>query len=161
MFSGCTSLESAPELSATTLAENCYRYMFYNCTSLTSAPELSAKELAEGCYSNMFSGCTSLTSAPELSATTLADYCYESMFYGCSSLSSVTMLAPNDQITENRFTDWLADAGTDGNITRTLILTDQNAYKELANKSIYLPDNWKIGSEGTTVQDALGNAITE
>ena len=34
MFSGCTSLTTAPELPATTLAEDCYSYMFKNCTSL-------------------------------------------------------------------------------------------------------------------------------
>ena len=40
MFSGCTSLATAPKLPATTLANHCYGYMFENCTSLTAAPEL-------------------------------------------------------------------------------------------------------------------------
>ena len=34
MFFGCASLKTAPELPATTLADNCYAYMFQNCTSL-------------------------------------------------------------------------------------------------------------------------------
>jgi len=34
MFSGCTSLATAPALPATTLATNCYRYMFQNCSNL-------------------------------------------------------------------------------------------------------------------------------
>ena len=34
MFEGCTSLTTAPELPATTLADSCYSYMFYNCTNL-------------------------------------------------------------------------------------------------------------------------------
>ena len=34
MFYGCTSLTTAPELPATTLATNCYYYMFCNCTKL-------------------------------------------------------------------------------------------------------------------------------
>ena len=34
LFSGCTSLTTAPELPATTLASYCYRQMFSGCTSL-------------------------------------------------------------------------------------------------------------------------------
>jgi hypothetical protein len=60
MFDGCTSLTTAPELPATTLADYCYEYMFYGCTSLTTAPELPATTLNESCYENMFQGCTSL-----------------------------------------------------------------------------------------------------
>ena len=86
MFEGCTSLTTARELPAMTLAEDCYRYMFSGCTSLIEAPELPATTLAEDCYTNMFEGCTSLTTARELPATTLATGCYERMFYGCTSL---------------------------------------------------------------------------
>jgi hypothetical protein len=92
MFSGCTSLTQAPELSTTTLAEDCYEFMFYGCTSLAQAPELPATTLAEGCYSYMFSGCTSLTQAPELPATTLNGYCYNSMFKGCTGLTQALEL---------------------------------------------------------------------
>ena len=92
MFSGCTSLASAPELPATTLAEGCYGSMFSGCTSLASAPALPATTLAEGCYSSMFYGCTSLVSAPALPATTLADECYNWMFDDCTSLVSAPAL---------------------------------------------------------------------
>ena len=34
MFRGCRSLTTAPALPATTLASNCYSYMFRDCTSL-------------------------------------------------------------------------------------------------------------------------------
>lgn len=55
----------------------CYRGMFLDCTSLTTAPELPATTVADYCYYYMFSGCTSLTSAPAtLPATTLANNCY-------------------------------------------------------------------------------------
>ena len=93
MFSGCTSLKSAPKLSATTLASGCYSSMFYDCKSLTSAPTLSATTLADDCYCYMFSNCTSLKSAPTLSATTLAKSCYNGMFYGCTSLKSAPTLS--------------------------------------------------------------------
>ena len=92
MFSGCTSLTSAPSLPAETLTEGCYTRMFSGCTSLTSAPSLPAKTLAVGCYNGMFSGCTSLTSAPELPAETLAEGCYYYMFSGCTSLTSAPAL---------------------------------------------------------------------
>ena len=93
LFQGCSVLTSAPELPATTLADNCYNAMFEGCTSLKSAPKLPATTLAVGCYSNMFSDCTSLTSAPTLPATTLANYCYIGMFISCTSLTSAPTLS--------------------------------------------------------------------
>lgn len=86
LFSGCTSLTSAPQLPATTLTQYCYQYMFRNCTSLTTAPQLPATTITQGCYSNMFNGCTSLTTAPALPATTMVSSCYEGMFRNCTSL---------------------------------------------------------------------------
>ena len=92
MFRGCTSLTTSPELPATTLATGCYSYMFSGCANLTTAPNLPATTLASGCYQYMFYGCTNLTTAPELPATTLANYCYEYMFYGCTSLTTAPEL---------------------------------------------------------------------
>ena len=93
MFSGCTSLTTAPELPATTLASNCYAFMFNGCRSLTTVPKsLPATTLANGCYSSMFSGCTSLTTAPALLATTLAESCYHQMFYDCTALTTAPEL---------------------------------------------------------------------
>ena len=92
LFSGCTSLTSAPDLPAITLAEYCYSAMFYGCTSLTSAPTLPAATLVEHCYSSMFNGCSNLISAPELPAVTLAEMCYGAMFMGCTSLTSAPEL---------------------------------------------------------------------
>lgn len=86
MFEDCSSLEQAPELSATELADSCYACMFSDCTSLTQAPELPATKLAKHCYTCMFSSCTSLVSAPTLSATELAEDCYSCMFEDCTSL---------------------------------------------------------------------------
>ena len=56
----CTSLASAPVLSSTTLAMDCYNSMFYGCTSLTTAPVLPAETLYEGSYRFMFQSCSSL-----------------------------------------------------------------------------------------------------
>ena len=92
MFFGCTNLTTAPELPATTLADYCYRYMFIGCTNLTNAPELPATTLARNCYDGMFSGCTSLTTTPELPATILAESCYDGMFDGCTNLTNAPEL---------------------------------------------------------------------
>lgn len=92
MFRDCTSLTSAPELPATTLADYCYYSMFLGCASLTSAPELPATTLAEYCYYYMFTDCTSLTTTPELPATTLEYGCYYGMFRGCTGLTSTPEL---------------------------------------------------------------------
>ena len=91
MFSG-SGIVVAPELPATTLGGACYRRMFYGCTSLTEAPELPATTLVNWCYYEMFKGCTSLTTAPELPATTLAESCYYNMFSDCTSLTTAPEL---------------------------------------------------------------------
>ena len=137
-------------------------YLFKYCAVLTSAPELPATTLANQCYYGMFGGCTSLTATPELPATKLAAYCYTSMFAECTKLSTVTMLAPSDQITSctNCVVYWLYNAGTDGSVTsRTLIVTDEAAYTALKNKTNYLPTEWQIGK--CTVLDENNTAITE
>ncbi len=46
------------------------------------------------------------------------------------------MLAPSDQILGARFSEWLDNAGTDENITRTLIVKDEDAYNALEPKVI-------------------------
>jgi len=155
LFEDCTALTSVPDLPATTLAMECYDGMFRNCTSLESAPKLPATALADYCYNSMFYGCTNLTSAPELSATKLTKRCYCNMFNGCTNLSSVTMSAPSDQITVDRFTNWLNEAGIDPSVTtRTLIVKDEDAYDALVSKG-YLPaDYWQIGK--CTILDETG-----
>ena len=160
LFDGCRVLTSAPELPATSLAEYCYRGMFHGCTNLTSAPVLPATTLADACYSSMFHGCTNLTSAPKLSAEKLADACYANMFFNCKKLSTVTMLAPASEINSSSqcCSLWLAlDAGTDAS-SRTLKVQDADAYNALVDRG-YLPDNWKIGAEGTTVLNKDGGEI--
>ena len=129
-------------------------FLFQQCSVLTSAPELPATTLAEDCYQGMFWCCTNLESAPELPATTLMKNCYESMFLDCTKLSTVTMLAPSDQISEKAYCCYnlLYNAGTDKTVSsRTLKVMDADAYTALESKK-YLPDNWKKGAAGTTVK---------
>ena len=62
--------------------------MFSYCTSLTTAPELPATTLASDCYSYMFSGCTSLKRVKmNASSGSWGNY----MFYNCNSLELVDM----------------------------------------------------------------------
>ena len=156
MFRGCTSLETGPKkLPAEILAERCYSSMFSGCTSLKTVPALPATELAVGCYISMFSSCTSLVNAPALPAMTLAEKCYQGMFSSCENLSSVKMLASSDQITSEKFNNWLYKAGTKATI-RSLTLTDQTAYDALKTNSL-LPTNWQAGK--CTVNAANGSNI--
>ena len=59
MFSKAPYLVEAPALPATTLAKDCYWYMFEECP-ITNAPELPATTLVQGCYGYMFTKCGSL-----------------------------------------------------------------------------------------------------
>ena len=178
MFEGCTKLKTAPELKAMSLKKSCYHAMFWGCTSLTAAPDLPATELVEYCYTTMFYGCknlktgpvklpalklatrcydsmflncSSLQTAPDLPATELAEYCYNAMFCGCENLSSVKMLAPSAQIKRVGFSSWLSKAGTSA-ASRKLIVLDEAAYNALVE--VGLPDKWKTGTEGATVEYA-------
>ena len=86
LFMQCTSLTSAPELTATMLTQNCYQFMFYWCTALTTPPQLVATTLANYCYAQMFRECTNLTTLPKIIAITLNNYCCQLMFYWCSKI---------------------------------------------------------------------------
>ena len=57
---------SDPLILPAVTAANCYMDMFLGCTSLTTAPELPATTLADKCYFRMFHSCSGLTSLPSL-----------------------------------------------------------------------------------------------
>ena len=130
LFQGCTSLTTAPELPAITLARNCYAAMFYSCTSLTTAPALPATTLEDGCYSGMFYSCTSLTTAPALPATTLEDGCYTSMFRSCTSLTTAPAL-PATTLKDNCYTGMFRSCAQLNKIT--MLATDISATNCLKN----------------------------
>lgn len=91
-FYGCTSLQSAPDLSNTNVSN--MDFCFYGCTSLLTPPILPQNLI----YSliSCFRGCSKLQSAPifyngESNTTTNIHGCY----YGCSSLSGDVYLPNN------------------------------------------------------------------
>lgn len=94
LFSGCSSLVSAPELPATTVDSSAYSSMFQNCTSLVRAPDLPAENINTSCYAYMFIGCSSLEWAPELPATTVYSSCYNCMFQDCINLKHLPTRLP-------------------------------------------------------------------
>ena len=147
MFVDCTSLASAPELKATTLAPKCYNRMFFNCTSLTSAPELKATTLATECCYDMFYGCTSLASAPNLLATKLANYCYWQMFYGCTSLTSAPELKATT-LAPNCYSGMFRDC------TKLSTVTMLTPSDQITNRRCY---NWlyNAGTDGTVSSRTL------
>jgi hypothetical protein len=136
MFYGCTSLTTAPELPATTLAEYCYLRMFSGCTSLTKAPDLPATTLAEGCYQYMFSA-TNIIFAPVLPATTLANCCYYYMFDGCSKLINITMLA-TDISASNCLTNWVNGVASNGFFRKNALMTS------LPRGINGIPNDWTV-----------------
>ena len=91
--------------------------MFSGCSSLTTAPKLPAETLANNCYQQMFSGCSSLTTAPVLPAETLVTQCYASMFFGCKYIDSITCLATDISAT-NCTTYWIRGVATSGTFTK-------------------------------------------
>ena len=137
MFSGCTSLTTAPKiLPATTVTINCYYNMFGGCTSLTTAPELPATELAEQCYMSMFSGCTSLTTAPELPATELVEQCYENMFDGCTNLNYIKALFLTTPGTGT--IDWVSNVS----VTGTFVRNENTTWNVRGANGI--PEGWTV-----------------
>ena len=130
-------------LPVTTLVSFCYMSMFSGCTSLTTAPELPATILSLSCYSNMFEGCTSLTSAPELPATTLIDYCYSHMFEDCSNLSVIKMnaiyISEGDDITDCLY-QWVAGVKNSGSFYK-----NSNMYIETLTRGANgIPNGWDV-----------------
>lgn len=121
MFHSCTSLKYPPLLPAPVI-DYCYSHMFQECTSLITAPELTATTLAEYCYWYMFTGCTSLTIAPTLPATTLAYGCYHSMFYGCTSLNYIKMLATDINASDCLY-NWVAGVADNGTFIKHIDAT--------------------------------------
>ena len=100
-------------LPALTLTEGCYRALFSYAQSLTIAPKLPATTLAIDCYWYMFEKCA-ITTAPELLATTLLKESYGYMFNGCASLNYIKCLATNISATDclKGWTTNVAPSGT-------------------------------------------------
>jgi hypothetical protein len=123
------------------LARDCYQSMFSGCSSLTTAPELPATTLANSCYREMFYGCSSLTTAPELPATTLAKECYYQMFSHCRKLNYIKANFIEYSNGNGEFTNWVIDVSNTG----TFVMNPNATYKpdEIRGTSA-IPTNWTV-----------------
>ena len=121
MFNDST-IQTPPQLPATSVPEYAYCGMFLYCRSLTTAPELPATTLAIYCYKDMFNSCSNLTNAPVLSATTLANYCYRDMFMACIKLNSITCLA-TDISASGCLDVWVSGVAATGTFTKAASMT--------------------------------------
>ena len=137
MFYGCKALTQAPELPATTLADDCYLDMFSGCTALTKAPELPATKLKSYCYASMFEGCTALVQAPELPATGLYESCYGRMFYGCYKLNYIKMLA-TDISASSCLNNWVNSVSSTGTFVKNAAMTS------LPTGASGIPSGWTV-----------------
>ena len=121
--------------------------MFRTCSSLVSAPQLPATTLATACYYYMFEGCTSLTTAPELPATTLAEYCYCDMFAGCTSLNYVKCLASSGMTSTNCLYYWLDGVSLSGTFVKSPNATTGStagASRWRINNANGIPSGWNV-----------------
>jgi hypothetical protein len=128
LFYDCSNIVTVSNnfLPATTLANGCYQNMFSGCSSLTTAPVLPATTLEYNCYQYMFSGCSSLTTAPVLPATTLVSNCYGYMFFGCSKLNYIKMLATDISATDCLI-NWVYDVASTGTFVKNPNMTGSSA----------------------------------
>ena len=138
MFSGCNSLVNAPALNTIALASYCYSHMFEYCSSLVNPPALPADILTIGCYSEMFEGCTSLTKAPDLMATSLETSCYSGMFYDCINLKYIKCNAR--YYNSYYFNMWVENVSKNGDF----YCYDESIFQKGYNG---IPDGWTVHSE--------------
>jgi hypothetical protein len=114
--------------------------MFTGCTSLASAPAIAAQTAGvRSCWS-MFEGCSSLSAAPVLHATSLAQYCYQYMFRNCTHLSSVEVKFtswPYSTSTNN----WLNNVASNGTFTCPTALGTNDTITRGNNNC---PTNWTV-----------------
>ena len=103
LFEGADKLVNSESrelmLPAKELKDGCYTNMFSGCSSLETAPELPAEKTEDGCYAGMFSGCSKLTTVKIMATDFSADH-MEGMLEGAGTeteLEVVTNPAPEAQ----------------------------------------------------------------
>ena len=92
MFYRCSSLKTVPSdlLPSTKLSQRCYNSMFQDCTSLITAPKLSASTLTQYCYYQMFYNCSKLSNVTCLATDISASNCISSWLFSVNSIGVFT-----------------------------------------------------------------------
>ena len=99
----------------------CFCSLFSGCTSLLSAPEISAATIEGLAFSNGFRGCSNLTGAV-IQATQLSTGCFAYMFYGASRLASVEVAFT--EWLSGATASWMAAVSGSGTFTKPTALSD-------------------------------------
>ena len=104
MFSNCTSLTDINNkmLYTTKLDTSCYEGMFRGCTALEKAPYLPASTLTSKCYNAMFYGCSKLSSVYCYAKT----YGTASTTAWLSGVSATGTFVKNSNTSENNSPLW-------------------------------------------------------
>ena len=135
MFEKCTGMLSPiPEITAATLAENCFDSMYSQCSSMTAASVLKSPVMAQYCCQLMYYNCTSLESV-DIPNVTLASYCFRRMFYGCSSLNLISTDMTSWSSTATQ--DWVDGVAASGTFTKPSALSESYGPNRI-------PDGWKV-----------------
>ncbi len=115
--------------------------LFFNCSTLVSAPDLTAETLTQNCYNSMFQGCTALERAPNISATSYAKGCMSYIFSGCSSLKYIEVPFTSWKTpTEETFTtSWVKDVAENGIFISPESLEPANGQSAKPTKWLFNP----------------------
>ena len=119
--SGVVSAENLV-LPVMTLTNDCYRGMFANTPTMITAPKLPATTLAAECYWYMFQR-TNISEIPELPAATLPIGAYCGMFHEASSLNFIKCLATNISAA-SATTSWTHVVANQGTFIKSANMTD-------------------------------------
>lgn len=152
MFSGCTSLTTAPVLSASTLTENRYKDMFKGCSKLNYIKCLATDISASGCTEGWLDGVSS-------SGTFVKASSMNSWPSGASGIPSGWTVT-NAQNTQTKRTIHVATAGTLPNLiseeekyqieeltlSGELNGTDFKFIREMAGKASHFTEDTNFGS---------------
>ena len=169
LFSGCTSLLTPPELSATWVWNNFYRKMFEGCANLKYAPKLDhITGQVNWCFERMFYGCSSLIEMPILPPG-LGNNSMESMFAGCvnirsADLKNITVLGINgaqymfkdcislryvkSYLSSHSFNSTTALQNWLYGVSPTGIFVDAGTKSDWTTGTSGIPDGWVVEKEG-------------
>ena len=139
MFSGCSSLISAPRMDFTTLTGTyCCSNMFRSCTNLASVQDtLYPTTLVASCYTAMFNGCKALVNAPVLPALHLAGQCYQQMFGSCTSLKYIKCMTLDALGSNSSW--WVDSVPSGGTFVKNSAATWENTFDRNT-----IPTGWTV-----------------
>lgn len=114
MFYGCEILDidGFSLAGVTTLATNCFSFMFSGCVGLSSIPQMPSAPMVDDCYDGMFEGCSSITDISGfVPSGQMADGCCRDMFYGCGGITAACSFSNVQTLAEECFQNMFSECG--------------------------------------------------